>query len=51
MKLTKSDRQARIVIELRSAPTLRVNLLGANFFEDFVYTIDLENGAMYLVKR
>ncbi len=33
------------------APTLRVNLLGANFFEDFVYTIDLENGAMYLVKR
>jgi len=33
------------------APTLRVNLLGANFFEDFVYTIDLENSAIYLVKR
>ena len=29
MKLTKSDRQARIVIELRSAPTLRVNELAA----------------------
>lgn len=27
MKLTKSDRQARIVAELRSAPTLRVNEL------------------------
>ena len=29
MKLTKSDRQARIVIELRSAPTLRVTELAA----------------------
>jgi predicted aspartyl protease len=26
-------------------------LLGANFFEGFVYTIDLENSAVYLVKR
>jgi DeoR/GlpR family transcriptional regulator of sugar metabolism len=29
MKLTKSDRQSRIVAELRSAPTLRVNELAA----------------------
>ena len=28
-----------------------VNLLGANFFADFVYTIDLENNAIYLIKR
>jgi len=28
-----------------------VNLLGANFFSDFVYTIDLENNAIYLIKR
>jgi DeoR/GlpR family transcriptional regulator of sugar metabolism len=29
MKFTKSDRQARIVVELRTAPTLRVNELAA----------------------
>lgn len=28
-----------------------VNLLGANFFENFVYTIDLENSAIYLIVR
>jgi predicted aspartyl protease len=28
-----------------------VSLLGANFFDDFVYTIDLENNAIYLIKR
>lgn len=28
-----------------------VNLLGANFFTDFVYTIDLENSAIYLIER
>ncbi len=33
------------------SPGLRVNLIGANFFEDFVYTIDLENSAIYLLKR
>ncbi|MBS0663349.1 MAG: hypothetical protein JSR48_08785 [Verrucomicrobia bacterium] len=30
---------------------LPVNLLGANFFEGFLYTIDLDNAAIYLVKR
>jgi len=28
-----------------------VSLLGANFFEAFVYTVDLENSAIYLIKR
>ena len=38
-------------ISVALSPNLRVNLLGANFFEDFVYTIDLENSAIYLLKR
>ncbi|HND61797.1 MAG TPA: retropepsin-like aspartic protease [Opitutaceae bacterium] len=33
------------------APALRINLLGADFFEDFLYTIDLEGSAIHLVKR
>ncbi|MBS0664355.1 MAG: retroviral-like aspartic protease family protein [Verrucomicrobia bacterium] len=33
------------------APSLRVNLLGADFFEDFVYTIDLQGATIHLVKR
>lgn len=33
------------------APGLRINLLGADFFEDFLYTIDLQGSAIHLVKR
>lgn len=38
-------------IKIALSADVNTSLLGANFFESFVYTIDLENSAIYLVAR
>lgn len=38
-------------VEVAQTTDETANLLGANFFEGFLFTMDLENSSMYLIKR